>query len=59
MAAGGSQADFTTAAALPRVIWMLWLQGWHQAPELVRACAETWRRRNPGWTVRRLDRAHR
>lgn len=42
-------------APLPRVIWQLWLQGWDVAPEIVRACAETWRRRNPGWTVRRLD----
>lgn len=44
-------------APLPRVIWLLWLQGWDVAPELVRACAETWRRHNPGWTVRLLDRA--
>jgi hypothetical protein len=57
MAVGGPQADDPHAVAVPRVIWMLWLQGWHVAPELVQACAETWRRWNPGWTVRRLDRA--
>jgi hypothetical protein len=44
-------------APLPRVIWLLWLQGWGVAPELVRACAETWRRHNPGWNVRLVDRA--
>lgn len=46
-----SRADVT------RVVWMLWLQGWDRAPELVRSCAQTWRRLNPGWTVRLLDRA--
>jgi hypothetical protein len=49
-------AAMDDGAALPRVVWMLWLQGWERAPELVRACAETWRRQNPGWTVRLLDR---
>ena len=34
---------------------MLWLQGWDAAPDLVRACAETWRRLNPTWQVRLLD----
>lgn len=42
---------------VPRVVWMLWLQGWDRAPALVRACADTWRRLNPGWRVRLLDRA--
>lgn len=41
----------------PRVVWLLWLQGWDRAPELVRACAETWRHLNPGWRVRLLDQA--
>jgi hypothetical protein len=38
----------------PRIIWMLWLQGWDAAPELSQACAQTWRRCNPGWTLRLL-----
>lgn len=50
-------AAIDVGATVPRVVWMLWLQGWEHAPELVRACAETWRRQNPGWTVRPLDRA--
>ena len=39
---------------LPRTIWMLWLQGWSEAPEIVRACLATWRSRNPGWEVSAL-----
>ena len=41
-------------AQLPRTIWMLWLQGWDTAPELALACAQTWRRCNPGWELRLL-----
>lgn len=40
---------------LPRIIWFLWLQGFNSAPEVVRACLESWHRHNPGWTVRSLD----
>lgn len=39
---------------LPRTIWMLWLQGWDEAPELVDACMRTWRRCNPDWELRLL-----
>jgi hypothetical protein len=41
---------------LPRTIWCLWLQGWAHAPDLVKACAASWRRHNPGWNVRLLSR---
>src|SRR5262249_7527187 len=37
---------------LPRTIWCLWLQGWANAPDLVKACAASWRRHNPGWDLR-------
>lgn len=38
-----------------RVVYMLWLQGWEDAPELVRACRESWVLMNPGWQVLALD----
>lgn len=38
-----------------RTIWMLWHQGEAQAPELVQHCISTWRRLNPDWEVRVLD----
>ena len=39
---------------LERTIWMLWLQGWENAPEISRASLRTWRRANPSWSVRAL-----
>jgi hypothetical protein len=53
--AGGAACREADGSGLPRVIWMLWLQGWDRAPELVLACAETWRRCNPTWQVRLED----
>jgi capsular polysaccharide synthesis protein len=38
-----------------RTIWTLWLQGFADAPPLVQACLESWRRFNPGWRVQPLD----
>jgi hypothetical protein len=40
----------------PKIIWMVWLQGWDQAPRLVRTCRRSWEVNNPDWTIRCLDR---
>ncbi len=40
---------------LPKIIWLLWLQGWDEAPPVARACLQSWRRLNPGWDVRAID----
>ena len=40
---------------IPKTIWMYWEQGWDRAPQLVRQCAESWRRHNPDWQLRTLD----
>ncbi len=48
---------FVEGSVLPRTIWMLWLQGWDDAPQLVKACVRTWERHNPGWRVRLLTAA--
>jgi Capsular polysaccharide synthesis protein len=40
---------------LPRTVWSLWLQGWANAPDLVNACAGSWRRHNPDWDLRLLS----
>lgn len=37
-----------------RTVWMLWLQGEEDAPELVKACIASWRRHNPDWDIRVL-----
>lgn len=37
--------------SIPRRIHMLWLQGWEDAPELARICADGWTARNPAYEV--------
>lgn len=39
---------------LPKIIWLLWLQGIDNAPELVKRVIKTWRDNNPEWDVRVL-----
>lgn len=41
---------------IERNIWILWLQGFETAPELVKICAASWVEKNPGWTTHLLDR---
>lgn len=38
-----------------KVIWLLWLQGWHKAPELVKSVCTSWEKLNPEWTIIKLD----
>ena len=45
------------ARSCPRIVWMLWLQGWDQAPDVARAALASWLGRNPGWRVHAIDRA--
>ena len=42
--------------AVPKTVWLYWDSGEATAPPLVRACIASWRRQNPGWQVRVLDR---
>lgn len=41
---------------IPRIIWMLWFDGWDQAPELHRRCMESWQLYNLDWEVRPISR---
>jgi len=36
---------------LNKTVWLLWLQGWHEAPWLVRKVAESWEINNPDWNI--------
>lgn len=36
-------------------IFMLWFQGWGQAPPICKACVRSWKQLNPGWQVVLLD----
>ena len=43
---------------IPRQIFLYWDQGWKQAPDLVKRCAETWPAYNPSWNIFFLDRSN-
>ena len=34
----------------PKTLWMLWLQGRENAPEVQR-CLRSWEHHNQGWTI--------
>ena len=38
-----------------RTIWILWTQGFENAPEVVKLCLKSWKTFNPNWTIRALD----
>lgn len=40
---------------IPKVIWILWLQGIENAPPLVQQCVASWKKYNPGWNIILLD----
>ena len=38
-----------------KTIWLLWLQGWDQAPWIVQKARESWEKLNPGWNIELVD----
>ncbi|MEO1400906.1 MAG: capsular polysaccharide synthesis protein [Cyanobacteria bacterium J06635_1] len=40
---------------LPKVIWMMWWQGFDNAPELVKKCLISWQKHHPTWKICLLD----
>ncbi len=55
MQSTNSLCDQTGAQVpVPKIVWMLWLQGFDAAPPLVQTCVRSWERQNPGWTVQLL-----
>ena len=46
------------AVAKSRIIWMLWLNGWDDAPWLALRAVESWRLHNPTWNVVLLTEAN-
>ena len=40
---------------IPKKLFLYWHQGWHNAPDLVKRCATTWREHNPTWDIHFLD----
>jgi len=40
---------------LNKTIWLLWFQGWENAPFLQKEVAKSWERHNPDWKIQYLD----
>ena len=40
---------------IPKILFMYWHQGWNNAPDIVKRCADTWQRHNPAWDIYLLD----
>ena len=43
------------ASPVERTVWMLWLQGFENAPDIVQVCLRSWKTRNPTWRVVELN----
>ena len=42
-------------AEIPRIIWIMWWQGFDKAPDLVKKCYFSWKKHNPTWKIILLD----
>lgn len=40
---------------MKKIIWTCWFQGREAAPPIVKACLDSWERKNPDWDFRCLD----
>jgi Capsular polysaccharide synthesis protein len=45
----------TNGPSKKQTIWMLWLQGWDNAPSIAKSSFLSWENCNPSWTVQPLD----
>lgn len=42
---------------LPKIIWIMWYQGFESAPLIIKKCLQTWQAHNPDWAIHTLTRA--
>ena len=55
---GRATENFEPNKQIPaKTVWLLWLQGWDQAPELIKEVRDSWTRLNPDWNVELVTRA--
>ena len=45
----------TNINPMNKTVWLLWFQGWDNAPHLQKVVANSWEINNPTWTIRYLD----
>lgn len=49
------KSDDYSSEPIPKIVWILWLQGWDKAPWVPQKVAESWKKLNPGWDIRLID----
>lgn len=49
------QSEDAKQLPINKVIWILWLQGWNNAPWIVQKCLASWQLHNPDWEIRAID----
>lgn len=45
-------------SGVPKIIWIMWLQGFDEMPLVVRHCYNSWKTLNPGWNIVFLDQSN-
>ncbi len=50
-----SELNETPKSGVPKVIWMMWLQGFDEMPLVPQRCYDSWRTLNPDWEIVFLD----
>jgi hypothetical protein len=50
------KSEYSGQDPLPKTIWLLWLQGWDNAPWVPKQVAKSWEKLNPGWEIKLIDR---
>lgn len=38
-----------------KIVWFMWLQGFHDAPAIVKSCFTSWKQHNPSWQIEFID----
>ena len=50
-----TRESFNESDGMNKTIWLLWFQGWENAPHLQKKMANSWEKHNPGWNIIYLD----
>ena len=47
--------EMSLPPSFPRQLFLLWFQGWEDAPEVVKLCRRSWEHHHPHWQIHFLD----
>lgn len=49
------ESQRTCSEIIPCTVWMLWDEGWHNAPKIQKMCLNSFKRNNPDWQLRAIS----